>query len=58
MKKISEDGAALLEELRERPWRMVRRVKGEKKALVKQLEEQRRLEEQLRKQEEAEPPAP
>jgi hypothetical protein len=44
MLSLTEDGAALMEELRKRPWRLVRRVKGEKKALIEEMEEQRRRE--------------
>jgi phospholipid/cholesterol/gamma-HCH transport system substrate-binding protein len=35
----------LMQELKKRPWRLLRRVRGEKKALIRELEAQRELEE-------------
>jgi ABC-type transporter Mla subunit MlaD len=45
LKTMSEKGDLLMTELQKRPWRLLRRVKGEKADLMKELESERRARE-------------
>jgi phospholipid/cholesterol/gamma-HCH transport system substrate-binding protein len=56
VKVFTEDTKHLIRELRKRPWRLIRRTKGEKKNLLEQLEDQNRIEETLEAQQNTEAP--
>ena len=46
LRAMADEGAALVEEVRQRPWRLLRRTRKEKKELMREIEERERLEQE------------